>query len=251
MSEKSAARSTIDPEDVARFSAVAEEWWDMSGPFAPLHKFTPVRLELIRDWLGDHFDVPETGIRPFEGLKMLDIGCGGGLLSEPLTRLGAKMTGIDADARTIATAALHAEQGGLDIEYRCMLAEELADEMPGAFDAVIASEVVEHVADPVLFAASLAKLVRPGGAVFMTTLNRTGKSLLLGKFAAEYLLHWVPPGTHDWRQFMTPDELQDLLSEAGLAVLEKSGICFNPFADGFERSRDLSINYAMFAVRPR
>ncbi|UUX51419.1 bifunctional 2-polyprenyl-6-hydroxyphenol methylase/3-demethylubiquinol 3-O-methyltransferase UbiG [Nisaea acidiphila] len=250
MIEKSMARSTIDPEDVRRFSAVADEWWDMRGPFAPLHKFTPVRLELIREWIGDHFSCDEAAARPFAGLRMLDIGCGGGLLSEPLTRLGASMTGIDAEGKTIRTAALHAEEGGLEIDYRVSLAEALAEEMPEAFDAVIASEVIEHVADPSLFATSLAKLVRPGGAVFVTTLNRTGKSLLFGKFAAEYLLRWVPPGTHDWRQFLTPEELRDLLAEAGLTVTERSGIRFDPLADSFSRSSDLAINYAMLAVKP-
>tara|TARA_R110002012_G_scaffold101318_5_gene240340 strand:+ start:840 stop:1601 length:762 start_codon:yes stop_codon:yes gene_type:complete len=250
MNQKNAAASTVDPEDVARFSAVAAEWWDMQGPFAPLHKFTPVRLALIREWLGDHFVLSETDMRPFAGLNFLDIGCGGGLVSEPLTRLGAAVTGIDADARTIGTARLHAEQTGLDIDYRACLAEDLAAEMPGAFDAVIASEVIEHVADPALFAASLAKLVRPGGAVFVTTLNRTMKSLLFGKLAAEYVLRWVPAGTHDWRQFLTPEELRALLMEAGLAVAEKTGIRFDPLGDSFERSSDLAINYAMLAVRP-
>ncbi len=250
MKQKNAIASTIDPEDVARFSAVAAEWWDMQGPFAPLHKFTPVRLGLIREWLSDHFVLPEAAGTPFDGLKLLDIGCGGGLLSEPLTRLGAAVTGIDADARTIGTAGLHAEQTGLEIDYRVSLAEDLAAEMPGAFDAVIASEVIEHVADPALFAASLAGLVRPGGVVFVTTLNRTMKSLVFGKFAAEYVLRWVPAGTHDWRQFLTPDELGGLLSEAGLVLAEKTGIRFNPFGDSFERSSDLGINYAMLAVRP-
>tara|TARA_E500000305_G_scaffold6175_1_gene4889 strand:- start:205 stop:966 length:762 start_codon:yes stop_codon:yes gene_type:complete len=250
MNQKNAAASTIDPEDVARFSAVAAEWWDMQGPFAPLHKFTPVRLGLIREWLSDHFVLSETAETPFGGLKLLDIGCGGGLISEPLTRLGAAVTGIDADARTIGTARVHAEQAGLEIDYRVSLAEDLAAEMPGAFDAVIASEVIEHVADPALFAASLAKLVRPGGAVFVTTLNRTMKSLLFGKFAAEYVLRWVPAGTHDWRQFLTPEELRALLTEAGLVMAEKTGIRFDPFGDTFERSSDLGINYAMLAVRP-
>ena len=250
MNQKNAAASTIDPEDVARFSAVAAEWWDMQGPFAPLHKFTPVRLKLIREWLSDHFGLPDSAGIPFDGLKLLDIGCGGGLISEPLTRLGASVTGIDADARTIGTARLHAEQTGLDINYRACLAEDLAAEMPGAFDVVIASEVIEHVADPALFAASLAKLVRPGGAVFVTTLNRTMKSLLFGKFAAEYVLRWVPAGTHDWRQFLTPEELGGLLSEAGLVQAEKTGIRFDPLGDTFERSSDLGINYAMLAVRP-
>lgn len=244
------ARTTIDPEDVQRFSSVAEDWWDMRGPFAPLHKFTPVRLELIREWLGDHFACDEFSTAPFVGLKILDIGCGGGLLSEPMTRLGAAVTGIDADDKTIATAALHAVEGGLDIEYRVSLAETIAEERPGAFDAVVASEVIEHVADPALFATSLSKLVRPGGAVFLTTLNRTAKSLLFGKFAAEYLLRWVPPGTHDWRQFLTPDELRTLFSEAGLTVTEQSGIRFDPLSDSFARSRDCGINYAMFAIRP-
>jgi len=204
MNQKNTAASTVDPEDVARFSAVAAEWWDMQGPFAPLHKFTPVRLALIREWLGDHFVLSETDVRPFDGLKFLDIGCGGGLVSEPLTRLGAAVTGIDADTLTIGTARLHAEQTGLDIDYRTCLAEELAAEMPAAFDAVIASDVIEHVADPALFAASLATLVRPGGAVFVTPLNRTMKSLVFGKIAADYVLRWVPAGPHCLRQFLTP-----------------------------------------------
>ena len=196
----------------------------MQGPFAPLHKFTPVRLDVIREWLSDHFMCAENAEKPFEGLKFLDIGCGGGLISEPLSRLGAAVTGIDADPRTIGTATLHAKQTGLRIDYRTCLAEDLAAENPGAFDAVIASEVIEHVADPSLFATSLAKLVRPGGAVFVTTLNRTMKSLIFGKFVAEYVLRWVPQGTHDWRQFLTPEELTALLTEAGLVMTDKTGI---------------------------
>ena len=250
MSRKTRLATTIDPDDVARFSAMAAEWWDMQGPFAPLHKFTPVRLELIREWLSDHFMLSENAEKPFEGFKLLDIGCGGGLMSEPLARLGAAVTGIDADPRTIGTAQVHAEQTGLVIEYRTCLAENLAAEKPGAFDAVIASEVLEHVADPPLFAASLAKLVRPGGAVFVTTLNRTMKSLLFGKFAAEYILRWIPAGTHDWRQFLTPEELRVLLTKAGLVMTDKSGIRFDPLHDSFLRSPDLAINYAMLAIRP-
>lgn len=251
MNQQNAGASTIDPEDVARFSAVAAEWWDMKGPFAPLHKFTPVRLGLIREWLGDHLVLSESAVAPFAGLKLLDIGCGGGLISEPLARLGAGVTGIDADPSTIGTARLHAAQTGLEVDYRVCLAEDLAAEMPGAFDAVIASEVIEHVADPALFASSLGKLVRPGGVVFVTTLNRTMKSLLFGKFAAEYVLRWVPAGTHDWRQFLKPEELGRLLTEAGLVRAEKTGIRFDPISDSFGRSTDCAINYAMLAVRPQ
>lgn len=242
--------STVDPADVERFSAAAADWWEMRGSFAPLHRFTPVRMALIREWLSDHFDLEEDAAMPFAGISILDVGCGGGLLSEPMARLGAAVTGIDASRRNVEVARDHAALSGLVIDYRAVPAERLAEEQPDRFDAIVASEVIEHVADTALFAAALSRLLRPGGALVVTTLNRTAKSMLLAKLAAEYVLGWVPRGTHDWRQFLKPEELTALLEGAGLAVADIAGITYEPLAGRFRRSNDRAVNYALLAVKP-
>jgi 2-polyprenyl-6-hydroxyphenyl methylase / 3-demethylubiquinone-9 3-methyltransferase len=241
--------TTIDAGEIAKFSAMADDWWDPNGKFKPLHKFNPVRLTYIRDWAVKHFDRDETGRHPLAGLSVLDIGCGGGLLTEPLTRLGATVTGIDAGAKNIAVAKLHAERMGLAIDYRETTSEALAAE--GArFDIVLNMEVVEHVANVPLYIRSCADLVAPGGLLFSATINRTARALAFAKFAAEYVLRWLPPGTHDWNKFITPDELKALLTRNGLRIADATGVVFHPLADEWRKSRDMGINYMVLAARP-
>ena len=204
------APSSIDPADVARFSAIADDWWNPTGKFAPLHKFNPVRLGFIREQALARFGRDPKARKPFEGLRLLDIGCGGGLLSEPMTRLGFAVTGVDASERNIEMAGAHAAQGSLTIDYRCSTAEALLEHEPGAFDVVLNMEVIEHVVDPGAYLRACAGLLAPGGLMIVATVNRTLKALALAKIGAEYLLRWVPPGTHDWRQFLHPEELRAL-----------------------------------------
>jgi 2-polyprenyl-6-hydroxyphenyl methylase/3-demethylubiquinone-9 3-methyltransferase len=242
--------TTINPDEVAKFSAMADEWWDPAGKFKPLHKFNPVRLTYIRDNTLRQFGRDGGTTRPLEGLSVLDIGCGGGLLTEPLTRLGATVTGIDASVRNIAVATLHAERMGLDITYRETTSETLAAE--GArFDIVLNMEVVEHVANVPLYMKSCADLVAPGGLLFSATLNRTARALLFAKFGAEYVLGWLPRGTHDWNKFITPDELKAMIRRFGLNVTGETGVVYHPLADEWRTSRDLGINYMVLAERPR
>lgn len=245
----SGARSaSIDPDEVAKFSALAAEWWDPAGKFRPLHKFNPTRLGFVRDRAAARFGRDPRAERPLADLRLLDIGCGGGLLAEPLARLGASVTAIDASARNIHIAALHAAQSGLEIDYRHAAAEELAA-AGEAFDLVLNMEVVEHVADVAAFLAASAALVKPGGAMVAATLNRTPKAFLLAVVGAEYLLRWLPPGTHDWRRFVRPSELAGPLRAAGLEVAEITGVAYNPLADSWRLSRDTAVNYMMLALR--
>jgi 2-polyprenyl-6-hydroxyphenyl methylase / 3-demethylubiquinone-9 3-methyltransferase len=239
---------TVDPADVARFAAGAGAWWDADGPFAPLHKFNPARLGFIRREAARLLHLDQGKARPFDGLAVLDVGCGGGLLAEPLSRLGARVTGIDASEPGLTVARDHAQAAGLAIEYRAIAAEALAAE-GRVFDMVVASEVIEHVADRALFAASLAALVRPGGVLVLTTLNRTAASLLLGKVAAEYLLGWVPRGTHDWRKFMRPGELEALFLGHGVRMEAFTGFVYDPLTDSFRESVNDRINYAVAGIR--
>jgi len=239
---------SVDPDEVAKFAALAEEWWDPAGKFRPLHRLNPVRLRFIRDHLCRRFDRDPKAARPLAGLRLLDIGCGGGLLCEPLTRLGARVTGIDAAERNIAVAALHAERIGLEIDYRHADAETLAT-AGETFDAVLNMEVVEHVADVGAFVSASAQLVAPGGAMIVATLNRTPKSYLLAIVGAEYVLRWLPRGTHDWRRFLRPSELAGHLRAAGLEVAEITGVGYNPLNDSWRETRDLDVNYMVLAVR--
>jgi len=240
--------TTINPEEIAKFAAMAEEWWDPSGKFKPLHKFNPVRLGYIRDKAIAHFGRDGTKRRPFEGLRILDIGCGGGLLSEPMARLGAKVVGVDAGERNIAIAGLHAEQSGLEIDYRATTAEALAA-AGEQFDIVLNMEVVEHVDNVPLYMKSCADLVAPGGLLFTATINRTLRAYALAIVGAEQVLRWLPKGTHDYAKFLTPEEISALVSRNGLKVVEKTGVVFHPLADEWRQSRDTGINYMVLAEK--
>jgi 2-polyprenyl-6-hydroxyphenyl methylase/3-demethylubiquinone-9 3-methyltransferase len=248
-SPERAEGSSIDPADVARFSAQAAEWWDARGPFAPLHRFNPARLAFVRDRAAERFGRDTKGRAPFAGLTLLDIGCGGGLIAEPMTRLGFAVTAIDASAENIGTARAHAVQQGLDIAYRAATVEQLEAEGAGPFDVVLTMEVIEHVADPEAFVRACSRLIAPGGMMVVATLNRTLKSLALGKLAAEYVLRWVPAGTHEWRQFLKPDEIRLMLSEEPVAVSGPYGLAYDPLADRWSESSDAGVNYMMIATR--
>ena len=242
------AASSIDRSEIEKFARQADEWWDPDGNFRPLHRLNPARLSFIRDQLCEHFG-KEKSVRPLKGLKLLDVGCGGGLLAEPLARMGAEVTAIDAAEESVAAAKLHAEAMGLKIGYRAVTAEALLAE--GArFDAVLSLEVVEHVADVEGFLATLAGLVRPGGALILSTLNRTPKSFGLAIVGAEYLLRWVPRGTHDWRRFLKPSELANGLRPYGLEVQALAGLVYNPLTDSWRTDeQDLDVNYLLMAVK--
>jgi len=241
--------TTINDAEIAKFTAMAEEWWDPTGKFKPLHKFHPVRLGYIREHAIAHFGRDGTQMRPLEGLEILDVGCGGGLLCEPLARLGATVTGIDAAERNIAIAKIHAEQSGLSIDYRTTTSEALAEE-GRTFDMVLNMEVVEHVDNVPLYMKSCADLVRPGGLMLTATLNRTARAYALAIVGAEYVLGWLPKGTHDWKKFLTPDEIGTLLRRSGLVVTDETGVVFHPLADEWRRSRDMGVNYMILAARP-
>ena len=238
---------TADAAEIARFEAMAEDWWNPAGKFAPLHKFNPVRLAFIRDRLCARFGLDPMAELPLKGLRLLDIGCGGGLLSEPMARLGATVTGVDASARNIGIAAAHAAQTGIEIDYRAGTVEELVADGEPPFDAVLNCEVVEHVADVELFLQSCAALVRPGGLMVVATLNRTPKSFALAIVGAEYVLRWLPRGTHDWRKFVRPSEIAASLRAGGMAIEELTGVSYNPISDRWRLSKDLDVNYMAVA----
>ena len=243
-----APAQSIDPAEVAKFSAMAAEWWDPEGKFAPLHKFNPVRLDFIRREVAARFNRDARSLKPFEGLSLLDIGCGGGLLSEPMARLGFAVTGADASERNIGTARVHAAQSGVTVDYRATSAEALADEGL-SFDVVLNMEVVEHVADVGAYLSACARLLKPGGITLVATLNKTLKSLALAKIGAEYVLGWLPRGTHDWDRFIPPAELRAELEKSGLTILKTQGVSFDPLNWDWKLSSDVDVNYMVVAGR--
>lgn len=241
--------TTIDPAEVAKFEAMAAEWWDPEGKFKPLHLMNPCRLDYVTTQIAAEFGRDLTGRQPFAGLRLLDIGCGGGLLSEPMARLGAEVVGVDAAARNIPVAALHAAQSGLQIDYRVGTAEDLAA-AGERFDVVLNMEVVEHVADPQAYLAACAQLLRPGGLMVLSTLNRTARSFAMAIIGAEWVMRWLPKGTHDWARFITPDEVYALIRGAGLDPVDRKGMVFDPLRWSWSLSpRDLSCNYVTASVR--
>ncbi|HEX4409508.1 MAG TPA: bifunctional 2-polyprenyl-6-hydroxyphenol methylase/3-demethylubiquinol 3-O-methyltransferase UbiG [Xanthobacteraceae bacterium] len=240
--------TTIDRDEVARFSRLADQWWDTRGPMAALHKFNPVRLGYIRDQAAEHFGRDTARLDSLAGLRMLDIGCGGGILCEPLTRLGAVMVGADPSETNIAVAHRHAVDAGLTIDYRATSAEALA-EAGERFDVVLAMEVVEHVTDVGQFIASTAAMVKPGGLLFVATLNRTLKSFALAIVGAEYVLRWLPRGTHQWDKFVTPNELEIAITQSGLAIFDETGVIYNLLADRWQMASDMDVNYMVVAEK--
>lgn len=242
--------ASVDEAEIAKFNRLAAEWWDPNGKFRPLHQFNPVRLQFIRDLAAAHFEREAKSLKPFQGLTLLDIGCGGGLLSEPMARIGFSVLGADASEKNIRTAAAHARDAGLALDYRATTAEALAAE-GAAFDVVLNMEVVEHVADLSEFLKACAALVKPDGFMLVATLNRTLKSLALAKIGAEYVLRWLPPGTHDWNRFVTPDELKKDLAAADLKVTRTQGVVFDPLRWEWRLSPDTDVNYMMVAERMR
>lgn len=241
---------TVDAAEVAKFEAMAADWWDTTGKFRPLHLMNPVRLDYITRQIAAEYGCDLKSPLPFKDLRILDIGCGGGLLSEPMARLGATVVGADAAGGNIPVARIHAEQSGLQIDYRHTTAEALVD-AGEQFDAVLNMEVVEHVADPLAYLTACNNLLKPGGIMCCSTLNRNPKSFALAIVGAEYVLRWLPKGTHDWRKFITPQELFTLLAEAGLRPVDKKGFVFNPISQHWSISdRDLSVNYVTASIRP-
>lgn len=242
-------QTTIDTAEVAKFEAMAAEWWNPNGKFKPLHMLNPCRLDYITSQIAAEFGRDLTAPLPFAGLRILDIGCGGGLLSEPMARLGADVVGADAAPRNIPVAQVHAAQQGLDIDYRHTTAEDMAA-AGEQFDAILNMEVVEHVADPLTYLTACQQLLRPGGLMVCSTLNRNPKSYVMAIIGAEHVMRWLPKGTHDWRKFITPDELFDLLRNAGLDPVDRKGFVFNPLGWSWSlSSRDLSVNYVTASIK--
>ncbi len=245
-----AQQSTVDPSEIAKFEAMAAEWWDPNGKFKPLHMLNPCRLDYITRQIAGEFERDRASDAPFAGLRILDIGCGGGLLSEPMARLGADVVGADAAEGNLPVARIHAEQSGLEIDYRHTTAEALA-EAGEAFDVILNMEVVEHVADPLSYLTATQQLLKSGGLQICSTINRNPKSYAMAIVGAEVVMRWLPRGTHEWSKFITPDELFDLLSQAGLTPVDRKGFVFNPLLWSWSISdRDLSVNYVTASTKP-
>ena len=240
--------STANPDEIAQFSRIADKWWDPNGEFRPLHNLNPARLTYIKEQLSNYFNLDPQSIRPLEGLTLIDVGCGGGLLTEPMSRLGAEVTGIDAGSETIEAARHHANALGLEIDYQHILPENLGSEIR-RFDIVLNMEVIEHVDERELFLKTTAKLLRPGGAMFVSSLNRTLKSLIFAKFGAEYVLRWLPIGTHSWNNFVRPSELASEICPYGMHVRDITGLSYNALDKEWRHSRDLDINYIMTLIK--
>lgn len=237
--------TTASPDEIARFQAMADAWWDADGDFKPLHQLNPPRLSFLRDTLAAHFARSADDVQPFTGLSLLDIGCGGGLLSEPMARLGFAVTGIDAGSKTVGVARAHAERSGLSIDYRCATPEAL----DGQFDVVMAMEVIEHVPDVGAFLAAVADRLKPGGAFIGATLNRTTKSYALAIIGAERILRWLPVGTHDWHKFVRPSEFAAGLRQAGIATKSFEGVRYDVMHDRWDRCTSLDVNYLVYGVK--
>jgi len=244
------SQTTVDPAEIAKFEAMAAEWWDPDGKFKPLHMLNPCRLDYIVDQVSAEFTRDPRQPDPFEGLRILDIGCGGGLLCEPMARLGATIVGVDAAPRNIPVAQAHAEQSGLSIDYRHTTAEDMAA-AGEQFDVVLNMEVVEHVADPQAYLTACQQLLKPGGLMICSTINRNPKSYMMAIIGAEHVMRWLPKGTHEWSKFITPDELFDLIAKAGLTPVDRKGFVFNPLGWSWSLShKDLSVNYVTASVKP-
>lgn len=240
------AQTTVDAAEVERFSRIAAEWWNPAGKFRPLHKFNPVRLTYIREQVCARFGRDPNAPEPFRGLRLLDIGCGGGLLCEPMARLGATIVGADASETNIEVAKIHAAESGLSIDYRATTAEAMA-EAGETFDVVLNMEVVEHVSDVGLFLSACASMVKPGGLMFVATINRTLKAFGLAIVGAEYVLGWLPRGTHRYDKLVRPSELENALFESGLTIADQVGVTYNPLTDEWRRSPDMDVNYMVLA----
>jgi 2-polyprenyl-6-hydroxyphenyl methylase / 3-demethylubiquinone-9 3-methyltransferase len=243
-----AAFTTIDPAEVEKFSKMAAEWWNPKGKFGVLHKFNPVRLAMIKEQVCARFALDPYDPKPFTGLRFLDIGCGGGLLTEPMARLGAEIVGVDPSEKNIKTATVHAEEQGLGIAYRKGVAEDLESEGE-LFDVVLNMEVIEHVANPQAFTGSCARMLKPRGLMFVATLNRTLKSFGFAIIGAEYVLGWLPKGTHQWEKFIKPAELTSWLGESGMDVKFETGVIYHPLTQEWRRARDMDVNYMIVAQK--
>lgn len=248
MKKNTTKPSTIDQADVDRFSAMAAEWWSPTGKFKPLHKFNPVRLQYIKEQVCEHFDRDIKDPKALKGLRFLDIGCGGGLLCEPMARMGATIIGADASEVNIEVAKIHAEQSGLNIDYRATTSEAL-EEQGERFDVILNMEVVEHVADVDLFMTSCAKMLKPQGLMFVATINRTQKAKALAIFMAEKVMRWLPEGTHEFDKLVKPEEIEAPINAQGLEVIDQTGVFYNPLTDRWNKSSDMDVNYMLLAKR--